>query len=85
MALNSGLYWPRQAVRREPGTIRAEFLEPIPPGLKRMPFIAMLRERIETRSLDFLRDAFTERPDLPMSPLVAERLAEGEADLSRAV
>jgi hypothetical protein len=45
----------------------------------------MLRERIETRSLDFLRDAFTERPDLPMSPLVAERLAEGEAGFPRAV
>ncbi|MBB3996271.1 lysophospholipid acyltransferase family protein [Aureimonas pseudogalii] len=85
VALNSGLYWPRQAVRREPGTIRAEFLELIPPGLKRMPFIATLRERIETRSLDFLRDAFTERPDLPMSPLVAERLAEAEAGFSRAV
>ncbi len=76
VALNSGLFWPRQAVRREPGTIRAEFLPPIGPGLRRQPFIDLLRDRIEARSDDLLRQAFRERPDLPMSSLVAERLGE---------
>jgi 1-acyl-sn-glycerol-3-phosphate acyltransferase len=32
VALNSGLYWPRRALIRRPGTIVVEFLEPIPPG-----------------------------------------------------
>ncbi|RIY00007.1 1-acyl-sn-glycerol-3-phosphate acyltransferase [Aureimonas flava] len=76
VALNSGLFWPRQAVRREPGTIRAQFLEPIPPGLNRETFIAALRDRIEERSLDLVRSAYAERPDLPVSPLVARLLAD---------
>ncbi len=76
VALNSGLFWPRQAVRREPGTIRAEFLPPIPPGLEREPFIAELRDRIEARSLDLVKAAYAERPDLPVSALVAALLAD---------
>ncbi|WP_182085137.1 1-acyl-sn-glycerol-3-phosphate acyltransferase [Aureimonas sp. ME7] len=75
VALNSGLFWPRQAVRRQPGTIHAEFLDPIPPGLAREPFIAALRDRVEERSLALLKQAYAERPDLPVSPLVAELLA----------
>ncbi|MBV8457059.1 MAG: 1-acyl-sn-glycerol-3-phosphate acyltransferase, partial [Acetobacteraceae bacterium] len=35
VALNSGLFWPRRTIRRYPGTIVAEFLEPIPPGLEK--------------------------------------------------
>ena len=76
VALNSGLFWPRQAVRREPGTIRAEFLEPIPPGLEREPFIGELRDRIEARSLDLVKRAYAERPDLPKSDLVTRLLAD---------
>lgn len=82
VALNSGLFWPRQAVRREPGTIHAEFLEPIGPGLGRQAFLDLLRERIEVRSFDLLRQAFVESPDLPMSPLVAERLREESGPIS---
>ena len=32
IALNSGLYWPRRSIRRNPGTIRVEVLDPIPAG-----------------------------------------------------
>jgi 1-acyl-sn-glycerol-3-phosphate acyltransferase len=46
VALNSGRYW--QAVRKIPGTITLAFLEPIPPGLKRGPFMQILENRIET-------------------------------------
>ena len=33
-----------------PGTIIVKFLEPIPPGLEREAFMALLKERIETAS-----------------------------------
>lgn len=50
VALNSGLYWRRQAFAKRPGTIRVEVLEPIPPGLDRRLFMRTLQERIETAS-----------------------------------
>jgi 1-acyl-sn-glycerol-3-phosphate acyltransferase len=46
VALNSGAYW--TGFIKKPGTIVLEFLEPIPPGLKREAFMAMLESRIET-------------------------------------
>ena len=48
VALNSGLFWPRRSFLRHPGTIVLEYLEPIPPGLERRPFMAELEARIET-------------------------------------
>ncbi len=50
VALNSGLFWGRQAFHKRPGTITMEFLPPIPPGLPREAFMAELRERIESAS-----------------------------------
>ena len=47
VALNSGVYW--TGFLKKPGTIVLEFLEPIPPGLKREAFMALLESRIETR------------------------------------
>ena len=46
VALNSGVYW--TGFLKQPGTIVLEFLEPIPPGLKRPEFMRVLEERIET-------------------------------------
>jgi 1-acyl-sn-glycerol-3-phosphate acyltransferase len=48
IALNSGLYWPRRTLRFRPGTIRAEVLEPIPPGLSEQVFLERLQASIET-------------------------------------
>jgi 1-acyl-sn-glycerol-3-phosphate acyltransferase len=39
---------------RRPGTIVYEYLEPIPPGLKRAEFMRILQERIETASMALL-------------------------------
>jgi 1-acyl-sn-glycerol-3-phosphate acyltransferase len=47
VALNSGLFWPRRSVRRNPGTIRVEVLDPIPPGLSKDDFFDLLQRRIE--------------------------------------
>jgi 1-acyl-sn-glycerol-3-phosphate acyltransferase len=48
VALNSGLFWPRRAFMRYPGTIVVEFLDPIPPGLPIDEFFRRLRDAIET-------------------------------------
>ena len=53
VALDSGRYW--QGFIKYPGTISLEFLEPIPPGLKRREFMARLEERIETATNRLLR------------------------------
>jgi 1-acyl-sn-glycerol-3-phosphate acyltransferase len=46
VALNSGVYW--TGFLKRPGTIVLQFLEPIPPGLKRDAFMAQLQGRIES-------------------------------------
>ncbi len=48
VALNSGLFWPRRHFLLFPGTIRVEFLDPIPPGLERDTFFVRLQDEIET-------------------------------------
>jgi 1-acyl-sn-glycerol-3-phosphate acyltransferase len=52
VALNSGLYW--TGFLKQPGTIVLEFLEAIPPGLKRGPFMALLEQRIESATTALL-------------------------------
>ncbi len=47
MALNSGLYWPRRAFFKKPGTIVVEFLPPIQPGLQRFEAMIELETRLE--------------------------------------
>jgi 1-acyl-sn-glycerol-3-phosphate acyltransferase len=48
IALNSGLFWPRRSFMRYPGTIVAEILDPIAPGLSKDAFAARLQQDIET-------------------------------------
>jgi 1-acyl-sn-glycerol-3-phosphate acyltransferase len=50
VALNSGLFWGRRSLVLKPGTVTMEFLVPIPPGMERAAFMALLQERIETAS-----------------------------------
>ena len=50
VATNSGVHWPAHGFIRKPGTIVFEYLEPIPPGLKRAVFMDTLKTRIETAS-----------------------------------
>jgi 1-acyl-sn-glycerol-3-phosphate acyltransferase len=50
VATNSGVHWPAHGFMRRPGTIVFEFLEPIPPGMKRATFMTLLEERIEAAS-----------------------------------
>lgn len=55
VATNAGVHWPAHGFIRRPGTIVFEYLEPIPPGLKRAEFMRVLEERIETKSNELLR------------------------------
>jgi len=54
MATNSGVHWPAHGIVRRPGVIVFEFLEPIPPGLKRGAFMTELQARIEAASTALL-------------------------------
>jgi 1-acyl-sn-glycerol-3-phosphate acyltransferase len=48
IALNSGLFWPRRSIRRFPGTVLIEILDPIAPGLEKEVFFERLKQGIET-------------------------------------
>jgi 1-acyl-sn-glycerol-3-phosphate acyltransferase len=50
MALNSGLFWPKNGFMKKPGTIIIEFLPPIPSGLPREAMMTRLKEDLEVAS-----------------------------------
>ena len=54
VATNAGVHWPAHGFIRRPGVIVFEYLEPIPPGLKRDDFMRLLEERIEAKSTELL-------------------------------
>jgi len=60
VALNSGLFWPRRAFHRLPGTIVVEFLDPIPPGLDKDAFFQRLQNDIETATARLIAEGEAE-------------------------
>jgi 1-acyl-sn-glycerol-3-phosphate acyltransferase len=56
IALNSGLFWPRRSIRRYPGTIVAEFLEPIAPGMDKQVFFEHLQQVIEAATARLIQE-----------------------------
>ena len=56
VALNSGLFWPRRSIRRIPGTVVIEILDPIPPGLSKEEFFERLKSGIETATARLIED-----------------------------
>jgi 1-acyl-sn-glycerol-3-phosphate acyltransferase len=69
VALNSGLFWPRRAFRRLPGTIVAEFLPPIEPGLSKEAFLQRLQSDIESATARLIAEGEAElaRLGVPVS------------------
>ncbi|MEO0960841.1 MAG: lysophospholipid acyltransferase family protein [Pseudomonadota bacterium] len=57
VALNSGMFWARRALRRQPGTIVVNILPAIQPGLKRREFMAQLEAAIEPATDKLVADA----------------------------
>lgn len=56
IALNSGLFWPRRSIMRQPGTIVVEVLDPIPPGLDKDAFLVRLQNDIETATARLIEE-----------------------------
>jgi 1-acyl-sn-glycerol-3-phosphate acyltransferase len=71
VALNSGLFWPRRSLRRYPGTVRVEVLDPIPPGLDQQAFFARLQRDVEAATMGLLAEGERElaRSGLPGASL----------------
>jgi 1-acyl-sn-glycerol-3-phosphate acyltransferase len=57
VALNSGLFWPRRSLRRHPGTVLVEVLDPIPPGLNRRAFLTRLQTELEAATACLVRES----------------------------
>jgi 1-acyl-sn-glycerol-3-phosphate acyltransferase len=64
VALNSGLFWPRRTFMRYPGTLVVEFLDPIPPGLKREEFLTRVESVIEEATNRIVAAAQAEQKEL---------------------
>ena len=47
-AVNTGLFWPRKSLTKQPGRAVIEFLAPIMPGMERKAFMATLSQSIES-------------------------------------
>jgi 1-acyl-sn-glycerol-3-phosphate acyltransferase len=65
VALNSGLFWRRNAFLRHSGVITLEFLPPLPRGLDRKAVMATLEERIEGATRKLEAEALARFPHLP--------------------
>ena len=64
VALNSGLFWPRNAFLRQAGVIVLEVLPAMAPGLDRKTFMAQLEERIESATRRLEAEALRRFPHL---------------------
>ena len=60
VALNSGLFWPRRSLRRIPGTVVIEILDPIAPGLEKDVFFKRLQNDIETATARLIEEGRAE-------------------------
>ncbi|MFV0297137.1 MAG: lysophospholipid acyltransferase family protein [Hyphomicrobiaceae bacterium] len=72
LALNSGLFWPRNSTSLHPGTIVVELLVPIPPGLPRGQARRQIETAIEAASQRLIQEAASG----PNPPARARALAE---------
>lgn len=60
IALNSGMFWRRRSWLRHPGTVVAEVLDPIPPGLDKDAFFKRLQDAIEMATARLIDEAKTQ-------------------------
>ena len=57
VALNSGLFWPRRSIRRFPGTVVIEILDPVAPGLDKDEFFQRVQNAIEIATARLIEEA----------------------------
>jgi 1-acyl-sn-glycerol-3-phosphate acyltransferase len=77
IALNSGLFWPRRSFMRYPGTIVAEILDPIPPGLTKSEFAERLEQAIEIATARLVAEGERELVQLGIRAESAPRTSGG--------
>lgn len=56
IALNSGLFWPRRSIRRVPGTVVVEVLDPIAPGLDKDAFFTRVQNDMEAATARLIEE-----------------------------
>jgi len=59
VALNSGVFWPRNTLLKHAGTIKVEILKPIEPGLDEKTFMEKIETEIETASNRLYKESTT--------------------------
>ncbi len=64
VALDSGLFWPRRSLKRFPGTILVEALDPIAPGLDTRTFLNRLQNVLEEATARLIRQSENSCQDL---------------------
>ena len=64
VALNTGLFWPRQSLLRPAGTVVIEFLPPITLTTDRRQFVRALENAIEPATNALVKEALSANPDL---------------------
>jgi 1-acyl-sn-glycerol-3-phosphate acyltransferase len=79
VALNSGLYWGRRSWILWPGTARARFLPPIPPGSRPAEFQARLTADIETGTNALILEAYEAGLGRPIPADLSQKLEELKA------
>jgi 1-acyl-sn-glycerol-3-phosphate acyltransferase len=57
VACNVGVFWPKRAIYRKPGTAVVEFLPTIPPGLTKGAFMVQLEQQVEAHSNALMAEA----------------------------
>lgn len=72
----AGLWWPRRKFMRYPGTIKARFLKPIPPGLDREEFMRRLVTETEAACDALLAETAALANHPPLPPTAIKRLKE---------
>ncbi len=82
VALNSGLFWGRNALVLWPGVATAKFLPPIKAGLKGEEMLKQLEETIEKHSNELILEAYKEGLTRPISGDFRQKLEKLKSNLS---
>jgi 1-acyl-sn-glycerol-3-phosphate acyltransferase len=71
LALNSGVFWPRNSTALRQGTIIVEILPPLPPGLPRAEARRRIQDSIEVATAALVAEAMGNRATTPGSGAIA--------------
>ncbi len=82
VALNSGLFWGRNALVLWPGTATLKFLPPIKAGLKPEEMFELLQEEIEKNSNELILQAVKQGLSRPITPEFRKKLDALKAKFS---